>query len=128
MYISKITPKVLGINEADKSFVVAGYVGSTEVIQTTYGNSIKFRGDFSATVEGQDTVFESSVMFAPAILEDYLSGHFDAAEAQVMFVVRVSTITDTTLKSGYRYGLDILTEGSESPSEKLLRDTLGAKL
>lgn len=124
MYVSKITPKLLGVSAPGQSYTVAGFVASAVETKTQFGESTKFRGDFTAISDKGELT--SSVMFAPKILEDYLLANF-SGEDTFAFVIEVSTIADASVKSGYRYAIEMLAEESETPSAKLLKSVTKKK-
>ena len=59
---------------------VAGVVKKTEAIQTAYGESIRFLGNFRAIALLSGEVFDSGKLFLPAVAETYVLAAFESAK------------------------------------------------
>lgn len=108
-----------GIEEKVFAMRVLGQVRASEVINTPYGESIKFKGEFRAW--GQDGVeCVSAVAYLPSPLDAMLEQALTTSEGrQVEFAVDVFVRPDEGSSVGYVYEVVTLTEAA--PSDPVAR-------
>jgi len=132
--VSKMSIKTLGINPRAHvvpgiNVVVAriyGYAKSIKVVEDKEkGESFdsiigQFRGENLVPREGQDQMFESSVLYLPTALHGLLIESVRASEgADVEFALEIS-VQEASSKAGFAYvGRSILPSKVKSPLEGL---------
>jgi hypothetical protein len=123
--VRKISMKSLGLTKAKLQDIVKesegpvvvcrilGVVRKTEVIETEFGESQKFHGDFEAIVSETGEIYRAPVAFVPGAAGDLIGGAPEGSAFAFDILVKSSTQA-----IGYEYLARPIIEG-EDPLEKL---------
>lgn len=102
---------------------VWGVARNKKVIETDYGDSIKFLGEFRA-VNADGEMFRSSVLYLPKAPEENLAGALGADVTEVEFAFDIQAIRDDDLATGYYFDVQSLTETKSSEAVERLTSLL----
>lgn len=110
---------------------VIGLVRAKETGTTTYGDFVRFKGEFHATnlLTGEASV--SAVCFLPSpvdqMLADVLNGRPEGDKNPVEFGFDIDVLPDPATEVGYQYRVRTLVEAKQSdPMEALMTKLNGA--
>jgi len=130
--VSKITVKGIcgALKEPEKPvklLQVYGLVRSSEVGKTTYGEYIRFRGNFEAVNLETGQMYQSGALILPAIAESLLYGAAASLEegSALRFAFEIG-IKPSKSPTGYDYTVTPLVEGSENDPLADLRSQVKA--
>ena len=93
---------------------IIGSVSKLEVIETTYGESTKFKGDFLATNLDSGELFRSSVAFLPSIVEGLVANSFDEENSPLEFAFDIFVSPSDNGEKKYQYTAKPLIEAAKS--------------
>lgn len=107
-----ITAQVFGMR-------ILGMARGFEVVQTPYGDSLKFKGEFRAFgQEGNECA--SSVAYLPSPVDEMLKSAIENGDGKpVEFAFDVNVVPDESSSVGYVYRVETLTEAA--PSDPVAR-------
>ncbi|WWT37792.1 ssDNA binding protein [Enterobacteria phage PRDasparagus] len=130
--VSKLTLKTIGaqpkphsIKENTALASIYGRVRGKKVGQSTFGDFIKFEGEFEGVNIATGEVFRSGALILPKVLESLLAGAVDG-ENTVDFAVEVWAKPSEKGNTGYEYGIKPLIEPAASDELAQLRQTVKA--
>lgn len=111
---------------------VIGMVRAKEVGTTTFGDFVRFKGEFHATNLLTGEVSASAVCFLPSpvdqMLADVLNGRPEGDKNPVEFGFDISVLPDPKTEVGYQYRVTTLLEAKQSnPMEDLMAKLTAAK-
>jgi hypothetical protein len=112
--------KVPAEGETVKLCRLAGIANGMKTVATTFGDSVGLLGNFAGINLETGEVFNSGLMYAPAILTDMLTPQLEQGNS-VEFAFDVTITGDKTVAVKYRYGLATLIEpAADDPMVKLM--------
>ncbi|WWT37761.1 ssDNA binding protein [Enterobacteria phage PRDaquamarine] len=130
--VSKLTLKTIGaqpkphsVKENTALASIYGRVRGKKVGQSTFGDFIKFEGEFEGVNLATGEVFRSGALILPKVLESLLAGAVDG-ENTVDFAVEVWAKPSEKGNTGYEYGIKPLIEPAASDELAQLRQTVKA--
>lgn len=135
--ISKITiagcnaqPKAKSVKEGEKFpiLMVVGMAHRAEVGQTTFGEFIRFRGNFVGVNLKTGERFKSGALILPSLIQDILHTAVSESEGPVEFGIEIGVKYSEKGNTGYEYTVRPLQEPTEADSLSLLEDRLTGKL
>lgn len=108
-----------GITDVVFGMRILGQARAFEVVQTPYGDALKFKGEFRAWgQEGNECV--SSVAYLPSPVDEMLKTALENGEGKpVEFAFDVEVVPDESSTVGYVYRVKTLTEAA--PSDPVAR-------
>ncbi len=139
-YLKKITAKALGavrkdldVGEKIEAYRVAGTATGFKSAVTTYGESFGLTGDFAA-IAADGSVKKAPVIFLPAgatapvmdALRKQLENGVERPSVEFAVSVFATGIEAKAGGSNYEWTFAPLVQSEESPSERLLRQTVAA--
>lgn len=109
---------------------IYGTVSHHESIQTTFGDSERFRGDFEGVNIETGEIFRSGSMFLPAIVEDMMIEALDAAGegAKIEFALEIGATYSEKGNTGYAYTVRPLRKLQESDALRAIREEVAGHL
>lgn len=132
--VSKLTLKTIGaqpkphsVKENTALASVYGRVRGKKVGQSTFGDFIKFEGEFEGVNIATGEVFRSGALILPKVLESLLAGAVDG-ENTVDFAVEIWAKPSEKGNTGYEYGVKPLIEPAASDELAALRNQVKAAL
>ncbi|WWT38288.1 ssDNA binding protein [Enterobacteria phage PRDfuchsia] len=131
--VSKLTLKTIGaqpkphsVKENTALASIYGRVRGKKVGQSTFGDFIKFEGEFEGVNLATGEVFRSGALILPKVLESLLAGAVDGENTTVDFAVEVWAKPSEKGNTGYEYGIKPLIEPAASDELAQLRQTVKA--
>lgn len=115
--------------EAHDIAVIYGIAGKAEAVQTSFGDSTRFVGDFKGKNLATGEVQRSTKTFLPGIVEEMLAQaveEHEGANVEFGFVIGVEFSEKGSM--GYAYTVRPVTAVKESDALKHLEDSVEAKL
>ncbi|WWT39187.1 ssDNA binding protein [Enterobacteria phage PRDteal] len=132
--VSKLTLKTIGAQPKPHSIKgntalasIYGRVRGKKVGQSTFGDFIKFEGEFEGVNIATGEVFRSGALILPKVLESLLAGAVDG-ENTVDFAVEIWAKPSEKGNTGYEYGIKPLIEPAASDELAALRNQVKAAL
>ncbi|AAX45597.1 ssDNA binding protein [Enterobacteria phage PR4] len=132
--VSKLTLKTIGaqpkphsVKENTALASIYGRVRGKKVGQSTFGDFIKFEGEFEGVNIATGEVFRSGALILPKVLESLLAGAVDG-ENTVDFAVEIWAKPSEKGNTGYEYGVKPLIEPAASDELAALRNQVKAAL
>lgn len=132
--VSKLTLKSIGaqpkphsVKENTALASIYGRVRGKKVGQSTFGDFIKFEGEFEGVNIATGEVFRSGALILPKVLESLLVGAVDG-ENTVDFAVEIWAKPSEKGNTGYEYGVKPLIEPAASDELASLRNQVKAAL
>lgn len=130
--IKKITLKTIGAQPAPNSIdvttdlcAVYGRADRMELGSTTFGEYVKFKGQFEAQNIATGEIFQSGELIVPEIVSDLITGAMEANEGQaVEFAFIITAIADKKEGGqgrGYQFTAKPLIEEQKSDPLAMLR-------
>lgn len=109
--------------------VIYGIAGKAEAVQTSFGDSTRFVGDFKGKNIATGEVQRSSKVFLPGIVEEMLANAIEEADgANIEFGFIVGVEFSEKGSMGYAYTVKPVMQVKESDALKHLEDSVEAKL
>ena len=120
IFENKITPKSITLNNKIKPGLkgkFGGLISKAETVQTNYGESVRFIGEFSM-INNEGVIIHSGRAFLPKLGEELLLTQFnrlksenpEAKNIEMEFAFNIGTIEDSTANTGYRWVLSPIKE------------------
>ena len=119
-YVRKITCKLI-TELSEESAVFGGTVKSSTVVDSPYGASIKYKGEFYLRVGSIDYIANSAFLppVADAMVSDAMSQAGDNNEVDVLFKIVKKEAKNPI---GYEWSIELLYKGDvESRLDKMLK-------
>lgn len=128
-------PKARSLKEGDK-FAIAAIYGSAnrhDVASSTFGDSVRFMGDFEGITIATGKRFRSGKAFLPGIVEDILADAINGLDQEkgqtsVEFAFEIGVEYSEKGNTGYQYTVKPLVKLAQSDALAHLRDTVGTAL
>jgi hypothetical protein len=116
--------------EAIRLAAIYGTVSHHECIQTTFGDSERFRGDFEGVNIATGEIYRSSSLFLPAIVEDMMIEALEAAGEgkKVEFALEIGAEYSEKGNTGYAYSVRPLRKLQESDALRTIREEVAGHL
>ncbi|WWT38629.1 ssDNA binding protein [Enterobacteria phage PRDmint] len=132
--VSKLTLKTIGaqpkphsVKENTALASIYGRIRGKKVGQSTFGDFIKFEGEFEGVNIATGEVFRSGALILPNVLETLLAGAVDG-DNTVDFAVEIWAKPSEKGNTGYEYGVKPLIEPAASDELAALRNQVKAAL
>lgn len=139
--VSKVAMPKLGFDKVTLKELVAGsesghvelahYMGvvnSGEILSTTYGESVKFRGNFGAVRSDFTKAIRGAVCYLPRVAEDFLSNALEAADGAVTIAFTIGAVKNEASAVGYEFTVTPLLEAEAADPLLTLAGIVSAKL
>lgn len=119
-------PKPHSVGEGEKRVIAAMYGSASkhDVVNTTFGDSTRFHGQFEGVNAATGEIFRSTKLFVPQVVEDILRDAVDQLEdgASVDFALEIGVEHSAKGNTGYAYTVKPLTKVQVSDALQSLRD------
>lgn len=128
-------PKARSLKEGDK-FAIAAIYGSAsrhDVATSTFGDSVRFMGDFEGVTIATGQRYRSGKAFLPGIVEDILADAINGldeskGQTSVEFAFEIGVEYSEKGNMGYQYTVKPLVKLAQSDALAHLRETVGNAL
>lgn len=129
--VAKITLSSIGAQPKSKSVeyahpiaMIFGEASRTEIGQTTYGEFVRFRGNFAGVNLSTGEKFRAGAMILPPLIQDILAAAVDQADGPIQFGLEIGVKPSEKGNTGYEYTVRPLLEPEENDALMLLESKL----